>query len=159
MCIFYFIAGFWLISEETVFSFTISLLKLLPSLSEHKTDALISQLLHCIVRNCCCCLLGGGVVTTPLISQNLENATSMFHDASDEEWVVSAAVVCLYQGILIPLQRLWFSLFVCPWTCLWANRPLLVVLYLFNTIVVWTEGIINRLTKHTILLLGWENLV
>lgn len=47
--------------------------------------------------------------------------------------------------------------FGCSRTCLWSNRALLEVVYLFNTIVVWTEGIINRLTKHTILLWGWEN--
>lgn len=34
-------------------------------------------------------------------------------------------------------------------TCLWTSRPLWSPLYLFNTIVLWTEEKINRLTQHT----------
>ena len=99
------------------------------------------------------------------VRQNMCNITCMFHEVSDKTFGVGTTSRCYVvyaftsiYSILILMQRLWFSLFfVCTRTCLWANRPLLVVLYLFNTIVVWTEGIINRLTKHTILLLGWEN--
>lgn len=138
-------------------------------------------LLHGIASDECCFGTGEGggasfkieteLHNTSPLGQNMCSTTCMFHDVRHKTFWAAKHLnrcrfffcwfffcLCLrFQYLNSYAEDCDLACFGCTRTCLWSNRPLLEAVYLFNTIVVWTEGIINRLTKHTILLWGWEN--